>query len=87
MQVCGATKLTIIGAHICRTKEARNWPWGSHPRVLALDAYDSHRGTALGLDSSMAIDPIFADSFESEDMTAWDASVTDSGDLDTTLES
>lgn len=52
--------------------------------TMYLDAFASGRTGHIGLDPNATIgrpDMIFADGFESGDLTAWDASVTDGGDL------
>ena len=52
------------------------------------DLFESHRSTAIGLAPGAPIEPmpqkldaLFDDSFENGDLTAWSASVIDSGDL------
>ena len=59
--------------------------------ALLFDAFDSRQNTYIGLDAGISIPPpsepgdaIFADGFESGDLSAWSQSVTGYGDLSVT---
>ena len=51
------------------------------PGSIFFDEFISRRNTYIGVDSSIPNDAIFADGFESGDLTIWSSSITDGGDL------